>query len=387
MLALNLPAWLYEFAVIPATLLGALVSAVLEKLFQPTNRDAVKLRGVSADGHAAGISRTRNRAHLTFAVIACAVGSFFAGYLLRDGLKASNIVEILRVVATFIGFVGGNFVLRQFENVRWSAFISVPALALYAVAIFDVWYEHHSRHETTAMATPSPTASAFSTPSLESASTPIGTPAPTQTNASADKGDASPPSDASNSPSAQPLSTAAPESPIHRVINGMNSPDAATRLQTLRQAVRSGDTYLRNLALSMAFAASDNNLRSVALRDSLQTSPSFVVTIEGALPTADPISQATGRSIEINIQDASGGLGRFKVLSSVSNTPGSVVVSGQTLTFNVALNKVLNADDFCSGTETMVPRRSVLKGRMHCQYNHGLLGTFTGNYDIVTEVH
>jgi hypothetical protein len=181
-------------------------------------------------------------------------------------------------------------------------------------------------------------------------------------------------------------SKAMPESPVTWVTRGMDSEDPGTRLKILREEVRSGDTYLRYLALSKAFAGSDYALRSTALRDAVETSSAFVVSIEGPLPTADPISERIGRSFQLDIQDAGTASGRFRVSSSISTSTGSVVISGQRLSFNIPADKTFNAGDFCIGIETLLPRRSVLKGRMHCRFNDGLVGPFVGNYDIVTNV-
>ncbi|MDB5071411.1 MAG: hypothetical protein JWM87_2522 [Candidatus Eremiobacteraeota bacterium] len=363
--AVSIPTSFYEFAIIAATIVGALFSAALEKVLGSQNRSR----------------------WILLAILGVLTG-FSAGYLLRDTFDIGKLVIVMRTVFIFIGFVGGNFVHRKWESVGWKAFISVPAILLYGAAIVEVWGEH--RAGPGPVLPPSPTPTMFSTSPPDRSPTPTVSPTPSP-EISSRESRGQPTAIPSLAPTTSPPPASASsvptsDDPVHRVVKGMESKDPATRLKTLREAVRSGDTYLRSVALTKAFAGSDNNLRSVALGEALQTSASLVVSIEGPLPSADPISQAISRSIEITIQQPRTASTRFEVLSSISRRTGSIAVSGQTVTFNVPADKVLNADDFCNGNETLVPGRSVLKGRMHCQYNHGLVGTFTGNYDIVTDL-
>ncbi len=173
----------------------------------------------------------------------------------------------------------------------------------------------------------------------------------------------------------QPPSAAERRAQINRVIDGLNSPDPATRLATLEQAVARKDANLRRVALSTAFASSDNVLRSAALSAAIGSASTFVVEMDlSGQGGQGGAMRATSGNLEVRILRFDKATGTFATSSryakDVFGNGGNALasqgaVSGDRISFSVALPQVKYE---CSGVARLQGSGSTMKGSMSCTY-------------------
>lgn len=320
-----MPLWLLEYGFGLAAMVGVAFSVVAEALFQ-----------------------TRSRARTAFIAVACAGAVFFAGYAAREPLDSTRFVEGVRVVTVFLGLVGGNFFYGSFQTRRWRALYSAPAIMLYGVATFNYWYEHRS-----------------------SSLTPSTVPSPSRPIVQSE------------------MAAPSPAPPLDRVTligRELDSTDPATRSRGLREAVGSGDTYLRAFALSKAFGASDGALRSTALQEAVRSSSSLTITIVSHVDGIDVMQPDLGTTIRLEVHDEEDTRGRFRVGTSMSDTGGTLWVTGESMAFTVPADKLFKGSSVvCSGTEALERHRSQLRGTMRCVWST-IFRDFTSDYEITTDL-
>lgn len=187
--------------------------------------------------------------------------------------------------------------------------------------------------------------------------------------------------------SAQAHSAADRRAQIGRVVDGLNSPDPATRLTTLEQALASTDRNLRNVAVTTAFASSDAVLRSAALGATIASAPTFVVDVDQSGQGGEPsAARAIGKSFEVRLVRFNRARNTFETSSGSLTRAGEYsfrqqgAVAGDRLSFSVVLSQ---AARYCSG----VARLDVgakLRGSMNCTRTD-LGGATQENYSITID--
>ena len=154
---------------------------------------------------------------------------------------------------------------------------------------------------------------------------------------------------------------------ITRVVDGINSPDPATRLVTLERAAASKDRNLRRVALSTAFASSDSDLRAAALTAAIANAQTFVVDIADSRDGKNIVAQGTARSLEVRITSFDRATNAFRATSRYSrglSTRGDV--SGDRISFEVMLSEIGLFGWHCSGVGRLQGGGATLQGSMSC---------------------
>jgi hypothetical protein len=156
---------------------------------------------------------------------------------------------------------------------------------------------------------------------------------------------------------------------FNRVIDGLNSPDPATRLATLEQAVGGKDANLRRVALSTAFASSDTVLRSAALSAAIASASTFVAELSSAQGQGKRVLQATGGNLEVRIVRFDRATNTFMTSSrftvAANGRASQGAVSGDRLSFSVALEQVFFE---CTGIARLEGSGTAMKGTMSCTF-------------------
>lgn len=328
----GLPLWLYEFAVVAATAVGAGIPALRDAVH--SRRSSFELRAIRFESGA----RPRNRAFLVLALIAVTVAVVFVFGRFSAPAAPAYAVEMLHLVSAGIALVGGNFVHAKWATERWRALYSGPALLLYAVVAFDYWYQHRS---------------------MPVADTPH----------------------VLRSPAVPADSTGA----FRRITNALESGSAQRRLRVLHEALNSGDPSLRGFALSRALTSGDISLRSAALREAVRTSSELFVVIDESPSFQDIIETSLGKHVRIELLDHGSADGKFRIASGGPHATGSLSLSMESLSFTVPAGTMSGEPVLCDGHETLDSGAAELRGTMRCTVSRWNV-RWTSSYDITTRV-
>ncbi|MFT3997292.1 MAG: hypothetical protein QM667_07790 [Asticcacaulis sp.] len=158
---------------------------------------------------------------------------------------------------------------------------------------------------------------------------------------------------------------------ITRALEGINSPDPATRLATLEDVAASKDSNLRRLVLTTAFASSDETLRGVALNVAMRYTRSFVVSFrELNKKSPSALFQSTNGQFDVYVQGFDADSGGFLVYNNFSAKednryvagPGTVAGDRLSANVNMAFAGSLN----CMIVARLNKGTALLTGTMAC---------------------
>lgn len=168
---------------------------------------------------------------------------------------------------------------------------------------------------------------------------------------------------------------------INRILDLMSSPDLPVRVSGLRQALfYAGDRNLRQLALSMAFASSDPNLRSEALLGAITTTSNLPIRFVRYTTRSHYLSDRIGNEFLVYVSHPANASSEFMTRTEYSSSktdssgkkinmvqPGSV--SENYIKFRLDLNEIGGTD--CMVALTLDPAGSAMHGTMTCKNNEG----------------
>lgn len=174
---------------------------------------------------------------------------------------------------------------------------------------------------------------------------------------------------------------------ITRIIDGINSPDPATRVSTLDAATQSKDPVIRHIALSTAFANADTTVRMVALVDAFATAPSFVVQLVAGEKDHLNLARVSQGRFVLRPSHFNRSTNTFTVSTNYSaldqdNHPaqGPGEISGDRVSFSPPINKGFSPPYECQAVTQLEPTGSTLQGTLSCP---GLNEHYTIKIDLL----
>jgi len=168
---------------------------------------------------------------------------------------------------------------------------------------------------------------------------------------------------------------------INRVLDLMSSPDHTVRVSGLVQALSyAEDRNLRQLALSMAFASSDQNLRNAALLGAITTTSSLPIRFVGSTTRSHYVSDKIGAVFIVYISHTANNTTEFMTRTEYSswktdnsgkriNMLRSGSASGNAIKFGLDLNEAGSSD--CTVALTLDSVGSEMHGTLACKNNEG----------------